>query len=356
MMIAMCSHTSRTVHSLYGLFFIGFASIGNDTECRSPFIPLIGFFFSIIAVWTPTFVDSTYFLPTVSRGLGCIAAILHLLHIAALVLPQSWLAWNHRLERFVKTRGIMGDVHVKRAAAHKLSVMTRNAIEIAEYKDQDAVLDTHFGQGLHGYARLEQRTERIGGFTWTWKRIFAETLFDEDGIWLSSRLVSNNMTQFVVCVFVVIAGVTLTQTTINDYNKEKAQRLAGEYMGLIFDRTVSEDAVTSVVATLGTYVSEFIGATSAGEAWAQEQCAASNFTSLANDVCSLAAAYYQCEDNATDYLCEIVSGAPADSLLNLALLNSSGLDVDLVLNTTRTALQEAAANSADSIYPAESYM
>ena len=318
---------------------------------------LTGCTFSIIAVWwTGEFADTTKFLPTVSRSLGCIAAVLHLLHMAALIVPQSWLKCNRRLEHFIKTRGVMGEVHVKRAAAHKLSVMTRNAIEIAEHKDQDAVLDTHFGQGLHGYARLEQRTEEIGGFMFTWKRIFAETLFDEDGIWFSARLISNNMTQFVVAVFVVIAGVTLTQTTINDYNKERAQRLAGEYVGLIFDRTVSEDDVTSVVVTLGTYFSEYLVSSSAGQAWAQEQCAASNFTSLASNVCNLASTYYQCEDNATDYLCEVVSGSPANDLLNLALLNSSGLDVDLVLNTTRTALQEAAANSTDSIYPTESYM
>ena len=65
-----------------------------------------------------------------------------------------------------------------------------------------------------------------------------------------------------------------------------------EYVGLIFDRTVSEADVTLGVATLGTDFSKYLVSSSAGQARAQEQCAASNFTSLATDVCNLAPVYY----------------------------------------------------------------
>ena len=51
------------------------------------------------------------------------------------------------------------------------------------------------GAALLNYQSREEKTERVGGMWWAWKRVWNNTIFEEEGVWLHARLVSSTVTQ-----------------------------------------------------------------------------------------------------------------------------------------------------------------
>jgi hypothetical protein len=64
------------------------------------------------------------------------------------------------------------------------------------------------------------------------EKLFNEELFTQEGIWLSARLISSNVAQFIVNVFVLISGINLSIQASEAYDKEQAKSTAGEYIAL----------------------------------------------------------------------------------------------------------------------------
>ena len=365
-----------TISTAYGLFFIGLGSLGNDLECRHWWYPLI----AILAVsvesyaiyYTPTGNHNLRYLKVVTLILSTIASCMQLLHLAILLVPKEYTERHPQLKRLFATQSMVHAAKIKKATAYKLDQMVRNAVEMACQKDKDSVLETHFGQGLMNYTK-SRKMEYVGGIRWTWQRIKTGELFWQDGIWLSSRLVYSNIAQVVVTIFVLIAGITLTQYVSDEFNPEVASSRASAFAGALFDSTVDPQSISGLVANVSAYFSAFLAEEAMTKDFIEEQCndrisATQTVLELGNEVCTFVGGLYECEDLASpaDYLCalannatNLVSGSTMTAqaeLLNLGLLNASGLDVDALLGTARTSLQTATETSVENMYPSEPYM
>jgi hypothetical protein len=99
-------------------------------------------------------------------------------------------------------------------------------------QNEDGVVVMHFGQALQNFSQ-DRGHDVVGGCRWTWKKLFNEEPFTQEVIWLSTRLISSNVAQFIVTVFVlIISGINLSIQASEAYDKEQAKSTAGEYITL----------------------------------------------------------------------------------------------------------------------------
>jgi len=135
-------------HSIYGFIFIGCGSIGNKITCRRFWVPIFGIAFINMLTIAP-YVDQVVFrnngyLPTCSLVLGFVATVFHLFHILAIMTPKRWIQDKPRLQKLFAAGVVRAESNIKLSAAHKISRMVDNALNLAESKNQDTVLATHF--------------------------------------------------------------------------------------------------------------------------------------------------------------------------------------------------------------------
>ena len=79
---------------------------------------------------------------------------------------------------------------LKRAGQVKINQMVKNALQVIGHEDDRRVLGSNFGRGLHNFSASGDEVEKVGGFRWTWRRMFDNSIFERYGIWFSDRLIS----------------------------------------------------------------------------------------------------------------------------------------------------------------------
>jgi hypothetical protein len=163
------------------------------------------------------------------------------------------------------------------------------------------------------------------------------------------------MAQFLVSVFVLIAGIRLSKRVSEQYDVQAAKRQADEYVDLLFNRSVSPELVNELAANYSLLLADYLGTSGYSET-----CADKNFTDVSQAGCELVGSYFQCDPDANnDYICTLLdytNSSNADGLVALGLLNASGFDADYLLQVSQDVLEAAAEASVDSIYPSEKYM
>jgi len=347
--------------SIFGTLLVGLGSIGNYVGCQQAWKPLMGatvVSLTVILPYTEQIDSGDRYLATVSVILGFITAFYHMSHVATLMMPDSFVDSHPRLRKWMTTSSIMAEMQIKRAAAHKLSVMTKNALEIVQINDRENVMNTHFGQALHAYAKHGKKFESVGGFSWCWKRYMSGEVFIKEGVWLSSRLIAANMAQYIVSFYTLLAGLTLTHTVIEDYDTESVKQTLRDMVDYMMDRAVDEETVVALSASVSTLVADFLATTTNSE---DQNCtdSASNATSVVDALCQsvTGTGLYQCDEGAdVNYLCKLIEAPDLNALKKMALLNASGFDVEYLLGAVRVTLQQGADESVDSLYPSEKYM
>ncbi|CAB9513803.1 expressed unknown protein [Seminavis robusta] len=114
-------------------------------------------------------------------------------HTSPAVIQATWQWHKDHLEELKKNR---------RKKKHK-------------YREGSNIESLTRGEGmaraLEHYRDMEQANtcETVGGVAWAFQRIIDGRLFDEEGIWLSSRLITSNVAQVFVIAGVVIFYVAL---------------------------------------------------------------------------------------------------------------------------------------------------
>ena len=348
--------------SLYGLLYIGLGSIGNDIMCRRFYIPLIGILVICVSTFSPLkdFKHDIY-LNVAIYCLSSVTILLHLSHSVILLLPKSWLHKLPRLEALMMSDGILSAVSAKRAAAHKINVLLKNALELVTPRETDISLDTHFGQGLLSFAKHGKRYEDIG-LLWILKRIHTRDAFDREGIFLSARVLAANISQYVVTIFVLIAGIQLTKQAMEMYNKEEAKQQAGLYVNQFFSQSVDSFLVNGAVVNVSHIFSQFL---LSNQVVLGQNCPSINLTGAPEAACDLVDDVYKCNEtlliaNNSSALCSLldysVNSSSANGALQLGLLNAAGLDIDSITQIATQAIEAASQASINSLYPAEKYM
>ena len=88
---------------------------------------------------------------------------------------------------------------MKRAATFKVNRMIRNAMEIHDAAAQETSAlgkESAYGRALLTYSKIADATEEIGGYRWMWNGLRTGQLFEEEGIWLSNRVMQGMIAHY----------------------------------------------------------------------------------------------------------------------------------------------------------------
>jgi hypothetical protein len=347
---------------VFGTMLVVLGSIGNFVGCKRFWKPLTGMFVVAMIVLIPygtsgVSSDDKY-LGVTSLILGMITCSYHLSHMLSLLLPASWVKRYPRVMGWLVSSTINAERHVKHAAAHKLAIMTQNALDIVIVNDREHVMKTHFGQALHAYSTFGKKYEKIGGLIWCWKRIYSREAFKMDGLWISTRLIAANIAQYIVSLYTMLVGIRLTKHAADNYNIEAAKSYSQGILDRIMSRAVDEDLATGFSTDVSNLVGDFLWkATVPGDLGCGN--ASQSAEEVAGSFCESVSGFFQCDQTVdVNYLCPLVESVGLDGFDSerLGFLNASGFDVDFLLQTAKANLQLAADDSVDSLYPSEKYM
>jgi hypothetical protein len=240
---------------IFGVVVVGFASYGNDIDCRQWYWPAAGCATVMICTFIPVahrntgnqeLTDPKKYLQNMSLYYGVVVCIFHFAHIWQLVAPDTWNRNMPRLANWLNTiRTGLTEYNIKQACSYKLNKLTENALNIMRHNaDRDAVVKTNFSRGLYSFKNYGTTYEPAGGLMWTWKNIlYTKLLYQNEGVCLSARILSANICQFIVACWLVVGGYTLSTNIREDYNKENVTAtvhfLIDEVFSQVDERTIA---------------------------------------------------------------------------------------------------------------------
>ena len=175
---------------------------------------IVAFFYEVhTSFFDTTKYEGYYVAHYWSMIIGLCLISLQVVTMVRILLPtEKLLAMEARWIDRLLTPGLAKmECKTKRAAAFKTNNMVRNALEmhipIHGAQSSGAVMSS-YGRALLNFRTQEDVYERVGGFMWAWRKIFNGTIFTEEGIWLHSRLLIANFSQFFIATFMVSYLIT----------------------------------------------------------------------------------------------------------------------------------------------------
>lgn len=352
------------VMSAYGLAYFVLVCMGNSIETKSPFPTFVGFLaataFTVYPLYIPQFTRSDpiidLLLKTLTSLFGGIVAALNLWY--SLILLFSLVPCSSNRYKLCWVSGPMKEeAMLKQAGKAKTEALVSNAMELHLTKDVKTATGSHLGQVLLNYAYFGNlKSERIGGFVWTWSRIWNGDLFKKEGFWFSGRLVSINVAQFFLSIFILAGGLIITVLLTRDY--QPPSNPIEQLFGILFNLSPQLENLNTVIGQVSTsaanFVTSSIQTTSnlldcpenvANELWAN--CTVDNWDG--------------CFELGQDWLCSVVgytkaAGVDAAWEVQAGLLERAGLTMDDITNSSTLALATQSREAVQTLYPTEKYM
>jgi hypothetical protein len=418
--------------SIYGVVCVSLGSLGNSTQIKRPWWPLVGLFFVLMLTFLPTgdeaeetppeqgasnttdntaalgsnVTDDYFFygntttnatepakswldvsreessgvmLRYITAVMGTITAMFHMAHILVLIVPHAWLESIPKAGRWITTGTVYAEMKMKRAAALKLANMTQNALNVVKERHDNRVIETHYGQALKNYEKFGKVYVRAGGFRWAWRILLGRKSFSREGIWLPARFVASNIAQFVMAIYILLAGCQLTRYVSNSYSIDKAKntmdvyidRLFADAEGSFIHSDIVQDLMYNVTAGFSDFLSMADNSTNPSLSFilgCEDYPIIPDIDALLHTYCP--PDLLDCNQTAVDaallepqlsYLCPLlVNSSNTTNVLNSshvwALYMASGLDLNAMATTVQNQLNAAAEKSIDQLYPAEKYM
>jgi hypothetical protein len=180
-------------------------------------------------------------------------------------------------------------------------------------------------------------------------------MFTEEGIWYSARLIAANISQYIVVLYILLAGVLLSDHVKENFGKESTKKTLRSGVEYMIQTYVTEEQIFQVSASISTLMGSFIGQL--------------NETGVANFDCSAVAVrgeaifaetckeFLGCDPKeSAASLCALLDMPQQDGLTQLTFLKGAGLDADLLISQIERALQQSVDESVDSLYPSQEYM
>ncbi|EED94555.1 predicted protein [Thalassiosira pseudonana CCMP1335] len=249
---------------LLGSVFIIGSSIGHSTSPHSPFIVLISMGFVCLYTFVPLNVewqllpssdgksdemstkidddsgerfrhgilflttrplhrlrtDYTDFLLTGLFSTGVMLLLLSFQSFLDRLIPVSFLNKHKLLQQILASGTVFMERNMKLAATFKIDRMIRNAHAVhraAELEHDSSGKETSYGKALLSYSKTSDDTEEVGGYRWTWNQLRTAQLFEEEGIWLSNRVMQGNLGQMFLCLLLVPFLIIITDTVYSLY-------------------------------------------------------------------------------------------------------------------------------------------
>jgi hypothetical protein len=127
------------------------------------------------------------------------------------VIAILFKSYNFNENKWGKLFGISAlkqELQVKEAAAYKLNQLAMNARNIHYRAIATTASKTYFAHGLSSYNLHGTEYIQTGGVIWFWNKFWNGTIFYQEGMWYSARLVAANMSQLFVSVFILLLGIS----------------------------------------------------------------------------------------------------------------------------------------------------
>jgi len=125
--------------------------------------------------------------------LGAFLVLMSFHNILDRLIPQRWIEGKSIWKKMLTGGTVYMERNMKKAAAYKINDMIRNSMAVhktAEFEHGNgAQKETSYGRALLTFVKKADDLEQVGGWWWTWKRLFNGKIFTEDGIWLNNRYV-----------------------------------------------------------------------------------------------------------------------------------------------------------------------
>jgi hypothetical protein len=211
-----------------------------------------------------------------------------------------------------------------------------------------------------------EELEQTGGFEWTWRRIFNNTLLKELGVWFSPRLIASNITQYIVSIYLLLYGVQMTKLAKDNYDVDDARdAVTRGVTKYLFDSTVDEQLLEYVLSNWTGLMSGFISKHSDETGFGCADRNAGFDPGFLETACNFTSGEaFTCDKEAgIDYVCAFADLAnttvdeEGPSIQQaMGVLGASGFDVDTMEVTIRSALEQAASNTVGNLYPHSQYM
>lgn len=195
--------------SLVGYLMIIPLSMGNNAVARSPGLTFIAFILAAVYTILPILMvdsyrdesdpidtkpeetvttDHYYGAQIMACALGGICCLIIFYDFVLALALSSKCNWHGKL---LVTSVARGGGRSKRAATRKINKLLKNASSM--HSEMDSSNDSsNVSAVMINYVMSGETFENCGGLAWTWKQIITRDLFEQEGIWIMSRLVSHN--------------------------------------------------------------------------------------------------------------------------------------------------------------------
>jgi hypothetical protein len=187
-------------------------SIGNSPEERSPLRNFIALIAALIITWIPYMsvklyegsIEPPYEAGTpastvnknifeafqwITRVFGMLVILLILIQLIIALIGQRRIRASEFLSNLFMASHVRGTARTKKAATRKINALLQNAHSLHPKKASGQDSSVIKEDVMANFVLRGERFEDCGGMVWTWKRLISGALFDEEGIWIMSRLV-----------------------------------------------------------------------------------------------------------------------------------------------------------------------
>lgn len=226
-----------------GTSFVVLASAGTSVYSRAGFGAVILVFIGVCAVVLASICtyafDGDYVLFEINKvdGLlndagytmclvvGIILILMHLKKLAFILVPKTLLERIPGSSFWLIPGMAKAERATKRAADYKIEKMIENSMmmhaPVPGTFSSSVRMSTRagagagasgrgaFGVALLNFQATQDEREDCGGVMWAYRKIWNGSIFQEDGVWIHSRLIASNFAQYFVALFYIFAGVTV---------------------------------------------------------------------------------------------------------------------------------------------------
>ena len=141
---------------------------------------------------------------------GLVLILFQLRSLLMLLIPSSWYDRKSFVQRFLVSGMARKEKKTKQAARFKTYKIVKNAMSMHEVSlSSKSPRSMHgnttaYGSALLAFEGTMDDREDVGGILWTYKSIFDGTLFDQEGVWLHTKLIASNLSQYTVGFFYLL--------------------------------------------------------------------------------------------------------------------------------------------------------
>jgi hypothetical protein len=183
-----------------------------------------------IAVNEPTF----YAAQWATRVMGILASLLILIQLFLALIGIRCIRASKILSALFATSHVRGTARSKKAATRKINDVLENADKLHRKSTSKHNGSATNEETMINFVLRGESFEECGGLTWTWTRLLSGALFDEEGIWIASRLIIIQTVQLCLIGFFTFLGLLLVEEATERASQAQEDLLPG-YPDWVYD-------------------------------------------------------------------------------------------------------------------------